>query len=139
MTAVAPGASADEAAVAATNVILRTVGKVVDVDESQLDLVTAVSGSGPAYVFLLAESMRDAAIELGLDPELAATLVRQTVVGAAALLKASDVPPEDLRARVTSKKGTTDAAVTMLEQQGVREAMLEGMRAAVMRANELGK
>ena len=138
MTAIAPGKSADAAAVAAAHTILGTVGKAIDVDESQLDLVTAVSGSGPAYVFLLAESMRDAAIELGLTPELAAALVRQTVVGAAALLKASEAAPEDLRARVTSKKGTTDAAVTTLEARGVREAMHDAMQAALVRAKELG-
>lgn len=137
MTAVAPGASADAAAVDVARSVLGTVGVVVDVDESQLDAVTAVSGSGPAYVFLLAESMRDAAVAIGLDPELAATLARQTVVGAAALLKESESTPEELRARVTSKKGTTEAAVNALEAAEVRTAMVQAMRAAVARAEEL--
>jgi pyrroline-5-carboxylate reductase len=137
MTAVAAGASADATAVAVTHRILGTVGRVVDVDEAQIDLVSAVSGSGPAYVFLLAESMQDAAIELGLESALAAELVRQTVIGAAALLRASDAPPQDLRARVTSKKGTTHEAISVLEARGAREAMTEAMAAAVARAREL--
>jgi pyrroline-5-carboxylate reductase len=137
MTAVAAGASADAEAVAVTHEVMGTVGRVLDVAESQIDLVTAVSGSGPAYVFLLAESMREAAVELGLDPTLAAELVRQTVIGAAALLKASEAPPEQLRARVTSKNGTTHAAVTVLEDRGIRSAMTEAMAAAVARAKEL--
>jgi pyrroline-5-carboxylate reductase len=137
MTAVAAGASADAAAIAVVHQVMGTVGRVLDVPESQIDLVTAVSGSGPAYVFLLAESMSQAAVELGLDHELAAELVRQTVVGAAALLNASDVAPEQLRARVTSKNGTTHAAVTVLEERGIRPAMTEAMAAAVTRAKEL--
>jgi pyrroline-5-carboxylate reductase len=137
MTAVAAGVSADAAAVAITHQVMGTVGRVLDVPESQIDLVTAVSGSGPAYVFLLAQSMREAAVELGLDPVLAAELVRQTVIGAAALIKDSDAAPEQLRARVTSKNGTTHAAVTVLEERGIRSAMTEAMAAAVARAKEL--
>jgi pyrroline-5-carboxylate reductase len=137
VTAIAPGASADAAAVAITHQILETVGIVVDVAEAQLDLVTAVSGSGPAYVFLLAEALHDAAVELGLAPDLAARLVRQTVIGAAALLDASEATPEALRASVTSKKGTTDAAITVLEDRGARAAMVAALEAAVARAKEL--
>ena len=137
MTAVTAGVSADAASVAITHQVMGTVGRVLDVPESQIDLVTAVSGSGPAYVFLLAESMREAAVELGLDPALAAELVRQTVIGAAALMKDSAASPEQLRAWVTSKNGTTHAAVTVLEGRGIRSAMTEAMAAAVARAKEL--
>ena len=137
MTLLAAGASADEDALATAKRIMRTVGRVVELPQSQLDLATSISGSGPAYVFLLTETMRDAAIANGLDPELASLLARQAVIGAGALLRESSDAPEVLRANVTSKKGMTHEAITTLEARGIREAMTEAVAAAVNRAREL--
>ena len=112
-------------------------GEAVRVEEGQLDAVTAVSGSGPAYLFLLAEAMHAAAVERGLDDALAETLVRQTLLGSAELLAGGDVDAATLRARVTSPGGTTQAAVEVLEAQGVRAAVGEAIAAAARRSVEL--
>lgn len=108
-------------------------------DESMIDSVTAVSGSGPAYVFYLTECLAKAAEELGLEPEAAARLARATVEGAAALMSASaDVPPDVLRANVTSPGGTTAAALDVLTADGrLERAMAEAVKAARERAQQL--
>ncbi|WP_341922797.1 pyrroline-5-carboxylate reductase [Polaromonas sp. YR568] len=106
--------------------------------EEQLDAVTALSGSGPAYVFYFIEAMVQAGTEMGLSREQAHQLVVQTFVGASALAKASSEPPETLRERVTSKGGTTYAALTSLERDGVRLQFMRAMHAARQRAAELG-
>ncbi|MCX8501254.1 MAG: pyrroline-5-carboxylate reductase [Alphaproteobacteria bacterium] len=108
--------------------------------ESQFDAVTALSGSGPAYVFLLAEAMASAGATLGLEPELAARLAQATVVGASELLARSDYDPETLRHQVTSKGGTTAAALEILMQpNGVPQLLTKAMTAARDRSVELGK
>ena len=112
-------------------------GKVVRVDEAKLDALTAVSGSGPAYVFYLAEAMRRAADELGLG-EHADVLVRQTVLGAAQLLSESDDTPAGLRRKVTSPGGTTEAAINHLDGQGVAQAIVDAVKVAAQRSVELG-
>lgn len=112
-------------------------GKVVLVDETQLDALTAVSGSGPAYVFYLAEAMHRAAEELGLS-EHADVLVRQTILGAAQLLSASDDTAAGLRRKVTSPGGTTEAAINHLDHQVVAEAIVDAVKAAAQRSAELG-
>jgi len=106
--------------------------------EEQLDAVTALSGSGPAYVFYFIEAMVQAGTEMGLSREQAQQLAVQTFVGASALAKASSEPPETLRERVTSKGGTTYAALTSLEQDGVKQQFMRAMHAARQRAAELG-
>jgi len=106
--------------------------------EEQLDAVTALSGSGPAYVFYFIEAMVQAGTEMGLSREQAHQLAVQTFVGASALAKASSEPPETLRERVTSKGGTTYAALTSLERDGVRLQFMRAMHAARQRAAELG-
>jgi pyrroline-5-carboxylate reductase len=108
------------------------------VDEVQLDAVTALSGSGPAYVFYFIEAMIDAGVEMGLSREQAHQLAVGTFVGASALAKASDEPIKVLRERVTSKGGTTYAAITSMEQDNVKTMFMRAMRAARQRAKEMG-
>lgn len=118
--------------------ILSSVGTVVTVKEKQLDAVTAVSGSGPAYFFLVAEAMIDAGVGLGLDREVASALVVQTMVGAAAMLDRSDETAAALRYAVTSPGGTTAAAVRKLEENGLRAAFFSALSAANDRSTEMG-
>jgi len=120
-------------------VLMSAVGKVEWLDDEVLmDAVTAVSGSGPAYVFLLAECLRDAGVKAGLPPDLAARLARATVAGSAALLEKSDTAPETLRQNVTSPGGTTAAALSVLMADNGLKALLEkAVAAAAMRSKEL--
>jgi pyrroline-5-carboxylate reductase len=118
---------------------MRAVGKTVWLDdESLLDPVTAVSGSGPAYVFFFLEAMQQAAQELGLSAEQGKQLALATFTGAAQLAAQSDEPVEVLRQRVTSKGGTTYAAITSMEQAGVMQAIVDAIKAAAARGRELG-
>ncbi|WP_292652503.1 pyrroline-5-carboxylate reductase [Nocardioides sp.] len=136
MSAVAGGAKATPEAVATAAELMGAVGKVVTVPESQIDAVTAISGSGPAYVFMVAESWIEAGVHLGLTRDDATTLVIQTLAGSAELLK-SGTHPAILREQVTSPGGTTAAALGALEQNGLRAAFLEATRAAFVRSQEL--
>ena len=106
--------------------------------ENDLDAVTALSGSGPAYVFFFLEAMMQAAADMGLDPAQGRRLAQATFKGATALARASDETPETLRSRVTSKGGTTHAAITAMEAAGVKPAIVAALRAAQARAKELG-
>ena len=121
--------------------LLRAVGEVVWVDEEGLlDAVTAVSGSGPAYVFYLAECLAEAGIKAGLAPELAHKLARCTVSGAGELLHRSDLPPDVLRQNVTSPNGTTFAALQVLmADNGLAKLMREAVGAATRRSRELAQ
>jgi pyrroline-5-carboxylate reductase len=112
-------------------------GKAVRVDESALDAITAVSGSGPAYVFYLAEAMEKAASELGLGQH-ARLLVQQTILGAAQLMVASTDSPADLRRKVTSPGGTTEAAIRHMDAQRAADTIVEAIKAAERRSKELG-
>jgi pyrroline-5-carboxylate reductase len=107
-------------------------------DESLLDAVTAVSGSGPAYVFYFMESMHRAALALGLDDDQARRLTLATFTGAARLAAASEEPPAVLRERVTSKGGTTAAALAVLGERGVQQHIVDALAAACRRSVELG-
>ena len=119
--------------------VIRTTGDVLWVErEEQLDAVTALSGSGPAYVFYFLEAMQQAGVELGLTPEQARTLAVGTFAGGAHLAAQSAEPLATLRERVTSKGGTTYAALTAMEQAGVKAAFVKAMHAACVRAAELG-
>jgi pyrroline-5-carboxylate reductase len=123
----------------AADSILRAVGKTVWLEsEDMIDPVTAVSGSGPAYVFFFLEAMQQAALEMGLSAEQGRELAIATFTGAAQLAAQSDEPVEVLRQRVTSKGGTTYAAITSMEQAGVKQAIVEAMKAAAARGRELG-
>lgn len=120
--------------------ILSAVGNVIWLDdEAMLDAVTAVSGSGPAYVFYFIEAMQTAARELGFDDAQAKTLAIETFVGAARLAAQSDEPVDVLRERVTSKGGTTAAAIASLDRDKVAEAVRRAVHAAALRAAELGR
>jgi len=128
--------AADREQIAAT---LAPTGKIVWLDdEAALDAVTALSGSGPAYVFHLIEAMLAAGREMGLGDDEARRLAVQTVAGAAALAAASSDSPETLRRNVTSPGGTTHAAMTLIEARGVKAAWVEAILAARDRARELG-
>jgi pyrroline-5-carboxylate reductase len=111
---------------------------VVNLKEELLDAFTAVAASGPAYVYYLAELMVASAQELGVDAADADLIVRQTIRGAAALLDGSPESPAQLRAAVTSKGGTTEAAVRVLDGRGVPQAVLDALRAARDRGRDLG-
>lgn len=136
-TAVSGGRLATDDDLAWAEELLGTVGTVVRVPERLLDAVTGLSGSGPAYVFLVAEALTEAGVLTGLPRDVAEALVRQTLLGSARLLAESDEGPEALRAAVTSPGGTTAAGLRVLEQQGVRAALLDAVAAAAARAAEL--
>lgn len=135
--AICRGSYAAEADLAVAEAILEGVGLVVRVQESQMDAVTALSGTGPAYLFLLVEAMARAGVEAGLAEDLARKLSVQTVVGAARLLAETGEDPAALRRRVTSPGGTTQAAVRVLKDGGFVELMSEAVKAAAIRSWEL--
>jgi len=132
-----PGLGAEDREMAQT--VLAAVGQTLWVDdESKLDAVTAVSGSGPAYVFYFMEAMHQAALALGLDDAQARQLTQATFAGAARLAEGSDEPPSVLRERVTSKGGTTAAALAVMGERGVAAHIVEALGAACRRSAELG-
>ncbi|MBC7374511.1 MAG: pyrroline-5-carboxylate reductase [Frankiales bacterium] len=137
MSAVSAGSHASAEHLLLVEDLLRPVGKVVRVPESQQDAVTALSGSGPAYFFFLVEAMIDAGILLGLPRAVAAELIVQTAVGSARMLRESGEHPVLLREAVTSPGGTTIAAIRTMEDHGVRAAMLAAIEAARDRSREL--
>lgn len=137
--AIAPGHAAGDGDIAWAEGILASVGQVVRVDEPLLDAVTGLSGSGPAYVFLVVEALVEGGVLAGLPRAVSTTLAKQTVLGAARLLVESGEGPEALRAAVTSPGGTTAAGLRALEVAGVRAAFLEAVVAATERSRELGR
>jgi pyrroline-5-carboxylate reductase len=136
--AISPGARAGEEDLAWAEEILAAVGVVVRVPEGAQDAVTGLSGSGPAYVFLVAEALAEAGVLQGLAREVAEKLAFQTLLGAAQLLAAGEAGPAELRAAVTSPGGTTAAGLRELERHGVRFAFLDAVTAASERSRELG-
>lgn len=137
-SAIAAGTHATDDHLALAERVLGAVGTVVRVAEPALDAVTGLSGSGPAYVMLVAEAMIEAGVLVGLSRAVATRLVVETLVGSAALLAQGDETPEALRAAVTSPGGTTAAGLRVLEQHGVRAAFLDAVAAATRRSQELG-
>lgn len=137
--AVAPGRWATAGDLDLAERLLSAVGIATRVDESDIDAVTAVSGSGPAYVFLVIEALEAAADRIGMAPELAQPLIAQTLRGATALWEQSGEPAATLRARVTSKGGTTEAALKILESREVRDAIVAAVQAAHRRSGELSR
>ncbi len=136
--AVAPGTWATEVDLAWAEKVLGSVGTVVRVPEAQLDAVTGLSGSGPAYVFLVAEALIDAGVLVGLSHEISRHLAVQTLLGAARLLDESGETPAALRSAVTSPGGTTAAGLRALEARGLRSALVEAVVAATERSRALG-
>ena len=137
MSALSPGAHAREEHLRRTEEIFAPVGRTVRVPESQQDAVTALSGSGPAYFYLLVEAMIDAGILLGLPRAVAHDLIVQSAVGAATMLRDTGEHPVKLREDVTSPGGTTINAIRELENHGVRAALLSALEAARDRSREL--
>jgi pyrroline-5-carboxylate reductase len=137
--AISPGTHAGEDDLAWAEAILGAVGVVVRVPETSLDAVTGLSGSGPAYVFLVAEAMADAGVLAGLPRDVAETLAFQTLLGSARLLTEGEGSPAALKAAVTSPGGTTAAGLRELERGGVRAAFLDAVTAAAERGRELGR
>lgn len=131
------GPRATDAQMMMVELLFAAVGVTLRVDESGMDAVTAISGSGPAYVFYWLEAMLKAARQHGFDDATSRTLVYQTFAGAAALAIASPDAPGDLRARVTSKGGTTEAAIRLLEERAVAQSLVDAVAAAARRSNEL--
>ena len=137
-SAIAPGSGASDEDLAWAEQVLGAVGVVVRVPEVQLDAVTGLSGSGPAYVFLVAEALAEAGVLNGLPRATAETLAFQTLAGAARLLAEGDTSAAELRAAVTSPGGTTAAGLAELERNGARAAFLDAVSAATRRSRELG-
>ncbi len=140
MTAIIGNDTATAAQLAMAEEMLAVSGKVVRLThETEMDAVTALSGSGPAYLFLMAEAMTDAGASLGLSPEMAAILAQQTILGAAHLMAEADETPAILRENVTSKGGTTAAALAILQaDDGLADVMARAMQAAYDRSRSLG-
>jgi pyrroline-5-carboxylate reductase len=139
MSVISAGSHATESHLAVTEELLGYVGKVLRLKETHLDAVTATSGSGPAYFFLLAEAMIEACILLGLSRDVATELIIQTMLGSAKMLRDTGKHPVELREMVTSPGGTTIEAIRRLEEAGVRAAFLNAIDAAKKRSEELAR
>jgi pyrroline-5-carboxylate reductase len=137
-SAIAAGPRAGAEHLAIARLLFEAVGRVVEVPESAMDAVTAVSGSGPAYLFLVMESLIDAGVLLGLPRAVARTLVIQTTLGSAKLLDGTEAHPGALKDQVTSPGGTTIHGLTVLERGGVRGLLIDAVAAAARRSEELG-
>lgn len=137
ISALCAGSRATEEDLSVAEALLRAVGKTVRVEERLMDAVTAVSGSGPAYIFRVMEAMEAAAIAQGLAPDQARALVVATVAGAGQLAACSGRAPSELREQVTSKGGTTEAALRVLDARDLAGAFNDAVAAAVRRAREL--
>lgn len=137
VTGVSAGSSVTDEQAALAASVFATVGEVVELPESQIDALSAISGSGPAYVFFLIEQYREAARRLGFDEAQASVLVDATFRGASELLAHEGLPPAELRRRVTSPKGTTERAIAVLEGAGLADLFEASAEAAIARAKEL--
>ncbi|QTG81028.1 pyrroline-5-carboxylate reductase [Arthrobacter crystallopoietes] len=133
------GSNVTEDQLAAAAAVFSGAGTTVIVPEGNLDAVSAVSGSGPAYAFYLAEAMAQAGVKLGLDPELAMALARDTVAGAGAMLAQEGADPVALRKAVTSPNGTTERAIAAFDEAGLPDIIAAGARAAAERAAEISR
>ena len=138
MSAIAPGTGLRPEQLTLAKTILGAIGEVVEVPESAMDAVTGISGSGPAYIALLVESLADGGVAAGLSRSVALQLAVQTVLGTATLLQEEQLHPAQLKDRVTSPGGTTIAGVAELESAGFRSAVMKAVQAAVARSQQLG-
>ncbi len=138
ITAIAPGKLVTPSHLQQGQQILQAVGDVVEVPESMMDAVTGLSGSGPGYVAIAIEALTDGGVAAGLPRAIAAKLALNTVLGTAQLLKETEMHPAELKDRVTSPGGTTIAGISQLESAGFRSALIEAVRKAAQRAQELG-
>ncbi|MFA6320767.1 MAG: pyrroline-5-carboxylate reductase [Candidatus Omnitrophota bacterium] len=139
VTSLSRGTSAGQKDISTAKEIFSLIGEVVEVDEKFVDAVTAVSGSGPAYFFYMIESLAEAAAALGLDGKTASRLVAKTALGSAKLLEALKEDPAILRKKVTSKGGTTEAAIAVFEKKKFKNIIKDAVKAANKRSKELSK
>lgn len=139
MFGLSPGKDCGNEQLNAARALLESSGKVVVLDEEHQNALTGVSGSGPAYVFYLAEAMIAGGVAAGLDEDTARTLTIQTIVGSAKLLDSSPDGPDVLRQRVTSPNGTTAAAIATFDERGVKDSVVAGVLAAANRSAELSQ
>lgn len=137
VTGISGGSRATAAHLALADDLFRTVGTVVELPESQIDALSTISGSGPAYVFLLIEEFTRAAEAMGFDDDVASLLVQQTVLGAALLLESTGDEPAELRRRVTSPKGTTEQAIAVMQHADLAGLFTRTAEAALQRARQL--
>jgi pyrroline-5-carboxylate reductase len=137
VTAISGGSFATAADLAWADDVMSAVGTVVRLPERLMDAVTGLSGSGPAYVFLMAEALIEAGVQMGLTRDVSRTLVVETVLGSAKLMAETGQDPEVLRAMVTSPAGTTAAGIRTLEARAVRSAFMEAVAAATERSRSL--
>lgn len=137
-TAIAINERVSESQLEMARQLFETVGLAAFVEESQLDAVTGLSGSGPAYIYYLIEAMENSAVEIGLEKQIAKQLIVQTLIGAAEMVKSSAKPPEQLRREVTSPGGTTEAGVQILEANGVQQAFISCIKAAATQSKKMG-
>ena len=138
-TAISPGKHASEADLATARALFDAVGITVELDESHLDAVTGLSGSGPAYIFLILEALADAGVKVGLSRRNAQRLAAQTVMGSAKMLLDTDEHPGKLKDMVTSPGGTAIAGLHTLEEGGLRTTLINAVETATKRARELGR
>jgi pyrroline-5-carboxylate reductase len=139
VTGLAAGAAASADDVAVVRALFETVGTVIQVPEDKIDALSTISGSGPAYVFLLIEELTKAAVGKGFSEADARTMAEQTFIGGAALLAASGEEPAELRRRVTSPKGTTERAVAVLQDAHLDDVFARATDAALARAREIAE
>jgi pyrroline-5-carboxylate reductase len=139
MVAIAPGRAATAVDLATARRIFEGAAKVIQVTEDQIDAVTALSGSGPAYVYFLVEHMIRAGIEMGLTAQQSAILARTTALGAAKMLAQSADEPADLRRIVTTPGGTTHAAISHMESKNMGQTIIDALKAAQRRGREMGQ
>jgi pyrroline-5-carboxylate reductase len=139
ITAIAAGEGASEEDLIQVEKLLSGLGRTVRTDEKHMDAITAVSGSGPAYVMMVVEAMTEAAVHIGLDWELAKELVLTTIGGSIKMLEITGKHPAELRNQVSSPGGTTIAAVKQLEEQGLRSAFYNAIEKAYHRSIQLGQ
>lgn len=139
VTAIASGKHVNKTDVKIAHRIFEAVGRTVDVEEDQLDAVTGLSGSGPAYIFMLIEALSDAGVKMGLSREVSTTLTIQTVLGSAKLARESGKHPGELKDMVTSPGGTTISGLHALEEGSLRTTLMNAVEDATLRSRELGQ
>lgn len=138
MSAIAPSNSSTQADIQLADQLFSSIGKAITISQDLMDAFTAIAGSGPAYLFYLAQAMTQAATELGFNEQQAQTIVSQTILGSSMLLDASDDSPKTLRTKVTSKNGTTQAATDAMDDSKVMSSIITALHAARDRGVELG-
>ncbi len=139
VTAIASGEHVSKTDIKVSHRLFEAVGKTVDVDESNMDAVTGLSGSGPAYIFMIIEALSDAGVKMGLSRDVSNILTVQTVLGAAKLAQESGKHPGELKDMVTSPGGTTISGLHALEAGGLRNTLIDAVEEATLRSRELGR